>query len=358
MFPQAKISSLYMWHTFSKTRKVPLIPGVCKDQLLELVNYIDSNSQYHEEINVLDVVPDSLMSYCKLKLNNSILRTCGQTQFYATTIQCLLPKIQILPAEDYPHALGFEEINTLDEYTEKIKNKTVLTIQSSQRENIATVCQHRPIFTAPLVVNKYTGLNGNNQIFHCGNMGYFIGRGVDKNLILDSSGYKKHVNMAYMRKRHIFMTPIIDSLVKKVTSVGTIPFEIETIKRNILSILEEENSHTVFNDIVVELVRGLGSRCENLTLDDLHYYMGPYYIMSDEIITRLQKLTTTTGPWTPEWAYSILGGETENIDNLEFIGIEESLGPTISTDDNFLQAPGPGYSRKRKINNILNDIDL
>lgn len=359
LFPKAKISSLYMWNMFSKNRKVPLIPGVSKDILLDLVNYIDANSQMHQEINVLDVVPDSITSYCKLKLNNTILRTCGQTQFYATTIHCLLPKIQMLPADEYPHVICNEKLSTPEDYQTNIQTKSALTIHSSQKENISSMAFYRPIFTVPIVVNKYTGLNGNNQIFHCGNMGYFVGRGVDKNLILDSSGYKKQGHATYMRKRHVFMTPIIDTLIKRVTTLGSVPFEIETTKKNILTILEEKDSDSVFNDIVLELVKSLGKNCENLTPDDLAYYMGPYYIMSDEVTSRLQTLIDSSGPWTQEWASSILEQTTEDLENIEFVGFENSIEASITTEDSFLQIGGPVNSgRKRKINNILNEIDL
>lgn len=361
LFPNTKMSSLFFWHTFTQKRKIPVIPGVSTEDLMELVNYVDYNSKIYEEMNVLDVLPQDLVSYAKLKLSNSIMRSCGQTQFYATIVQSLSPKVQMVPAEEYPHVLGCKPLTSTEHYLSLVKDMEATTVQTTLQESTSVLGKTRPIVTLPVVVNKYTGINGNAQIFHCANLGYFVGRGVDKNLIPELTPFKKQSQMSYMRKRHVFMTPMVGCLIKKLVS-STSTFEIENIRKHIQAILEEKGPR-VFEDVVLELVKELGPACQNLTPDDLQYYLGQYYIMADEVSSKIELLSETGGDWSVEWAASILGRDNpdpNDLDNLEYIAIDNNpLLPNPGVED-LVHPPSTslGPSRKRKINSLLNDIDL
>ncbi|AAC95531.1 major ssDNA binding protein [Ateline gammaherpesvirus 3] len=361
IFPDAKISALYLWHTFSQKRQIPVLPGISKENIIELANYIEAGSKMHDDMNVLDIIPTTLLAYAKVRLNNTILRTCGQTQFYATTLQCLLPTLQVVSATEYPHVLHQQSITSVDDYLSSIKNKQALIVQTTLKEDIATIGKHRPIVTVPLVVNKYTGINGNTQIFQCGNLGYFMGRGVDRNLIPDSSGFRRQNNSAYMRKRHIFMTPIVANLLKRTSNLNNLTFEVETIRKNVQTIFDDKDNLNIFDNVVIELVKGLGESCENMTEDDLQFYLGDYYIMSDEIWSRFQLLTDSGTPWSVESVTKILGSRKQEDCNLEFVGVEEQLSCAPPQIDEFVpQATLSTIAagRKRKIAHILSDIDL
>ncbi|CAA45629.1 major ssDNA-binding protein [Saimiriine gammaherpesvirus 2] len=361
MFPNAKISALYLWHTFSQKKQLPVLPGISRENMVELANYVETSSKMHDDMNVLDIIPTTLLTYAKVRLNNTILRTCGQTQFYATTLQCLLPTLQTISATEYPHVLLDQSIMSVDHYLSSIKDKHALTVQTTLKEDIATVGKQRPIVTVPLVVNKYTGINGNTQIFQCGNLGYFMGRGVDRNLIPDSTGFRRQNNSSYMRRRHVFMTPMVAHLVKKNSNLNNLTFEVETIRKNVQNIFEDKDNLNIFDNVVLELVKGLGDSCENITEDDLQFYLGEYYIMSDEIWSRFQIITDSGAPWSVENVTKVLGCNKQEECKFEFVGVEEQLSCVPPQIEEF--APQAtlstlAASRKRKITSILSDIDL
>ncbi|QDQ69213.1 single-stranded DNA-binding protein [Colobine gammaherpesvirus 1] len=359
LFPTTKTSALYMWHKISQTSKTPVVPGVPEDQLTELCNYVKSSSQAFDEANVLDIVPDTLTSYAKIKLNSNILRACGQTQFYATTLSCLTPAIQPASAEEYPHALGPIKISSPDDYRNRVAGKTVTIVQSTLKNPVSNTGRLRPILTVPLMVNKYTGSNGNANIFHCANLGYFFGRGVDRNLRPDSMPFKKGSVSSLMRKRHVIMTPTLDRLVKRQVGVNTGELEVEVIKRLILTVLENKENPNPARSVVLELVRHLGNRCEHLSEEDVIYYLGNYSILGEDIEALLRAVRQAGVPWTVEGAENALRDEPG--EELEFVGSDDVCAPQCQQVEDFFPAsgiPSLAAGKKRKITSLLSDLDL
>ncbi|BBB06455.1 single-stranded DNA-binding protein [Rhinolophus gammaherpesvirus 1] len=360
LFPGAKISPLFLWHTFSKRRQMPVMPNVPKDLMMELASYIDYNSKMHDDTSIIDITPDTFYNYAKIRLNNAIFRACGQTQFYATTLHCLTPKLHMVSAEEYPHVIESLTCQDTSEYLNLTKDIQAPSIQCTSRESICEVGRHRPIVTVPLVVNKYTGITGNSQIFQCANLGYFIGRGVDKALIPDSLSYKKQGSNSGMRKRHVFMTPLTDHILKRVSGSSSVTFEIESVRRRVQQILEDSQNPCMLRDVVIQLVKSLGQECGSLTPLDLEYYLGQYYIFADDISDKLQMLSDSGGPWTEEWALSVLGEENPDQGEFEFVSLDEQLCQAPIGEDSTPQVsvPSATVAKKRKITAILGDLDI
>ncbi|ATI21897.1 ORF6 [Alcelaphine gammaherpesvirus 1] len=353
LFPNLKISCLYLWSNFCKKKQIPCVPGVSAEALNKFFSYINNNSKQFEEVNMLDVVPDSYVTYAKQRLNNAILRACGQTQFYAVTIHSIFPKVQETCALEYPHVLGTSSVDSVEDYVNNVQNLKALTVNSSLRESAANLARSRPIVTLPVVVNKYTGIAGNAQLFQSANLGYFMGRGVDKNLLGDSLFVKKQQN-SYMRKKYLFMTPLVGNLLKpSYTHQGT-AFEIETVKRTIQSILEDQADEDVLNRVVCELVKSLGAGCADLTLDDIQFYLGSYGMFSENILEKLDQLRELVGPWTHEWAESVLKSGTCETDEVQFVAFEEEQVKLTSMDHSGKVVGG----KKRKIATMFDDLDL
>ncbi|AAO12351.1 major DNA binding protein [Porcine lymphotropic herpesvirus 2] len=355
LFPNLKISALYLWSMFSKKRQIPVLNDVDTDLLMNLFAFVDSNSKLFEETNLFDLIPDSFITYAKQRLNNAILRACGQTQFYAGTLHAIVSKIQIVDGEEFPHILGETPLTCVEDYLSKIKGCKAMTVNTSLRESASAISRTRPIVTLPIVVNKYTGITGNAQLFQSGNVGYFLGRGVDKNLLGDTSFFKKQIN-SFMRKRYMFMTPIVGNLIKQNSSQSINPYDFENIKKNIQSILEGQHDHKVFSNVVCELIKGFGHKCKDLTLDDLQFYLGQFYIFAENILEKISILAEIDGAWTVEWALDILESQSTGYQDIEFIEFTES--PRSIEENTTLNIPAANVNRKRKIVSLLDSIDL
>ncbi|ATA58238.1 Viral DNA binding protein [Eptesicus fuscus gammaherpesvirus] len=373
MFPETRVSALYMWTTFSQRRQLPALPGVSRQELVDLANFVEAGTRAYEEANMLDAQAETLMGYAKQRLNNAILRACGQTQFYATTISCLCPRIQTMPAVEYPHALGARAAATPEAYHRALTERVVCTVHTTQRENIARMGRMRPLVTVPVVVNKYTGINGNNQIFHCGNLGYFMGRGVDKNLLTDSGFTRRQAGGgSHMRRRHVFMTPMVDNLLKHSPGSASVPFEIENVRRAVQQVLSD---HAEALDpalhVVLELVKHMGEGCRLLSVDDMEFMLGRQYcILAEQVTDALFRLKVANGPWTPEGAeaaYYAWSTQARPDENMEFISFDEpgatggnAAGGCVAQEFLMAQPPTatPQATRKRKMGSILSDADL
>ncbi|AJE29645.1 ORF6 [macacine gammaherpesvirus 12] len=360
LFPDTKTAALYLWHKISQTAKTPVLKDVPDDELAELVAYVKSNSLSYDETNVLDVVPDSLMSYARIKLNGAILRACGQIQFYATTLHCLTPVLQTIDAEEYPHVLGSAAVATPVAYLAEIRGRTALTVQTTARQPVAATGRLRPVITVPMVVNKYTGVNGNNNVFHCGNLGYFAGRGVDRNLWPESSPFKKAGVSAMLRKRHVIMTPIFDRLIKRAAGQTTSTFEAESVKRSVQALLEDKDNPNLLKSVILELIRHLGKGCQDLSAEDAQYYLGDYCMLTDEVLLTLDTIAKAGVSWTIEDAGALIEDRQET-DDLQFVGTEDIATASCQPTEEQLPTPSAGSllaGKKRKINALLSDLDL
>lgn len=348
LFPSSKMSALYMWHTFTQKKKLPVLPGVNEADLKEFGNFIDTNSKLYEESNVIDIIPNCITSYAKLKLNNVILRHCGQTQFYISTIQPFLSCVNNMPGSEFPHVLGSQKISSPEDYCLQIGSKTVPIIQTTIKHNLAQYGKLRPIVTAPILINKYTGIKGNSDVFFCGSLGYFIGRGIDKNLLQEFGNSRKNSVPSFMRKRYLFVSPMYDYLAKKPSNINS-TFEIECLRKKILDIIIRCENYPL-TEITLELVKALGPACKNITEQDVIFYMGDYHIFSEDVFQQINTLIQQGCDWSTEHATTLLK-EDADCEPDTFIDFSQPKGESS-------QKPEEIPAKKRKITAFLNELDL
>lgn len=289
------------------------------------------------------------------------MRSCGQTQYYAATLHALLPLIQKLPASEYPHALGAASFADKDEFLQAAHGRSASTVVTSQKQAIYDLGKTRPVITVPIIVNKYSGVSGNAQIFQCANIGYFTGRGVDRNLMSEGSSFRKQSSWAFMRRRHVFMTPLVETLIKK-SAPAAPASEVELLKRNILGLLERPEPDVV-RRVVLELAKSLGgSGCCLLTPQDLEFYLGHLGMLAQEVYEGIGELRAELGEgdWPEEEILRVLerSGGVEDLNELRFVALDDMPGVKPATEE----SPGSvqlisSLNRKRRFGGN-GDLDL
>lgn len=353
LFPQTKTAAYYVWQTFQKTKKLPS-PGKCTPQeLTEFVNYIVTNSTNFEEINVLDFLPTSFTSYAKQRLNNAILRLCGQTQFYATTVNFLQADPLTVPGLEYPHVAGVTKIHDMAQYLSLTQDKLATIVQSTCKDDNSGLCKLRPIVTLPIMINKYSGSNGNNSVFQSGNMGYFIGRGVDKKLLPDFNRLRKQVNTS-VRKRFIFATPTVDSLLKIQNRSSVQSFEVEKTRKHVIETISSGNCSP--ESIVMELIKCVGVECKNLTREDICFYLGDFAFLTDEVLAVIMDMKQLGCSFTEKSAGYYINTQQDNTQEA-YMEIPEAAfsGSTLPGAAQYQIECVP--TKRRKLN-PLDEIDL
>lgn len=326
LFPGCRMSAVYLWNSITETKQIPLMPGIEQAALRELVGYVNTGSRQYDETNVIDTTPHTVRDYALHRLNNAILRSCGQTQYYAATLHALLPLIQNLPASEYPHVLGSASFADKEEFLKVVHSRSANTVVTSQKQAIYDLGKMRPVITVPIIVNKYSGVSGNAQIFQCANIGYFTGRGVDRNLMSDGASFRKQSSWAFMRRRHVFMTPLVDTLIKKSAPAAPVS-EIELLKRNILNILDKPDPDVV-GRVTLELGKSLGgSGCCLLTAQDLEFYLGHLGVLASEVYDRIMLLRSELGEgeWSEEDISRVLerAGTVEDLSQMQFVALDD-----------------------------------
>ena len=363
LFPDTKLSSLYLWHNFSRRRSVPVPSGASAEEYSDLALFVDGGSRAHEESNVIDVVPGNLVTYAKQRLNNAILKACGQTQFYISLIQGLVPRTQSVPARDYPHVLGTRAVESAAAYAEATSSLTATTVVCAATDCLSQVCKARPVVTLPVTINKYTGVNGNNQIFQAGNLGYFMGRGVDRNLLqAPGAGLRKQAGGSSMRKKFVFATPTLGLTVKRRTQAAT-TYEIENIRAGLEAIISQKQEEDCVFDVVCNLVDAMGEACASLTRDDAEYLLGRFSVLADSVLETLATIASSGIEWTAEAARDFLegvwGGPGAAQDN--FISVAEPVRTASQASAGLLLGgggQGSGGRRKRRLATVLPGLEV
>lgn len=360
LFPGCRMSAVYLWNSISETKQIPLMPGTDESSLRELVTYINTGSRQFDETNVIDTTPYTVRDYALHRLNNAILRACGQTQYYAGTLHALLPLIQRLPASEYPHSLGNASFADKDEFLRVAQGRLASTIVTSQKQAICDLGKTRPVITVPIIVNKYSGVSGNAQIFQCANIGYFTGRGVDRNLTSEGASFRKQSSWAFLRRRHVFMTPLVNTLIRK-SAPAAPASEVELLKRTILSLLERPDPDVV-GKVVMELAKSLGgSGCCLLTAHDLEFYLGHLGILAQEVYEKLRVLRSELGEgdWSESDVCGVLerSGLPEDLSELRFVALEETPGLKATEDTSGSVQFVSTLNRKRRFG-TSGDLDL
>lgn len=357
IFPDSKCAALYVWGKFSRQKQLPVTPTTSTKELIELANFVDLNSRLHEEFNVIDIIPDTFLMYAKQKFNNLILKACGQHQFYITLIHALTPVVNYIPASEYPHVLGKCEIKSIEDYQEKVNNKKALSVNCVCNESVSTICKQRPVITLPVLVNKYTGINGNAQIFQAGNLGYFIGKGVDRNLLSGNiNSFKRNQSSSFLRKKFVFLTPLLGNILKKYEA-NVVIYEIETIKAAVQNVLEKRPTEDNTKEIVLVLIKFLGSKVLTLDVVDVNYFLGQYNFLGNQIMETFKKLQACISEdWSTDVVREALTNILDDSDDA-FIDIgEQILGQTETIFS--LPNQTPPKAKKRPFHTILNDIDF
>ncbi|AZB49184.1 ICP8 [Phascolarctid gammaherpesvirus 1] len=357
LFPNTKISPFNFWNIVSDQQRYPNMEGVDPGELKDLVTYINVNSRLHDTRNVFDICPTTMAMYAIQKLNNHIMQACGQTQHYAGILCCLCPTVQENTASDFPHAMGQQRHESVSEYQRCAAATKAIGVQTSALHYIGTQGKLRPVITLPIIVNKYTGINGNATLFQSGNMGYFCGFGVDKNLLPESGFARRTTTNSQFRKKFVFMVPIYGNLIKKYVPTTGAQFEVEAVRRNILAILNEKNTTEAHIKILVELIKHFGTDCKTLTSEDLQFLLGPHCPMGDYILEVLQEFEIP-----PELAQNKADIETfvrntvsPQPTDYELVTLDSQTSGTSATElvSNVCQS-----TRKRKLDCILDSLEL
>ncbi len=268
---------------------------------------MDGGSRAHEESNVIDVVPGNLVTYAKQRLNNAILKACGQTQFYISLIQGLVPRTQSVPARDYPHVLGTRAVESAAAYAEATSSLTATTVVCAATDCLSQVCKARPVVTLPVTINKYTG-PGTWDTLWAGAWTGTCCRPPDRNLLqAPGAGLRKQAGGSSMRKKFVFATPTLGLTVKRRTQAAT-TYEIENIRAGLEAIISQKQEEDCVFDVVCNLVDAMGEACASLTRDDAEYLLGRFSVLADSVLETLATIASSGIEWTAGAARDFLEG--------------------------------------------------
>ncbi|AHC02836.1 major DNA binding protein [Elephant endotheliotropic herpesvirus 5B] len=240
IFPNVNVSPMTLWQRiYSNTIKNFNVDLGDKADVEAFIKFMFEQTVEYEGSNSIDMRPENLLQYIEFRFVNRLLHASGHRGQYIGVVQSLCTTLSEAKVDGFPCYLDASKtFSTLSEYHDHCKeyDGRVMVGRTRPYSNTNGMFEKRPLVTVAYALEKYPGASGNANIFHCGQLGYFSGTGIDKNLgmINRTSDYN------FMRRKHIFCTPLTDVLFTKI-SRGAHVFDFDVLKQRIKQLLDEHS---------------------------------------------------------------------------------------------------------------------
>lgn len=263
LFPDLNMSVVTFWHRVcSNSLKNTNVNLGEKAAVEAFMKFVFETTTDYDNWNVFDCVPECIVQYVEYRFTSRLLHICGYRGNYMGTIQPLVSVLQPARLEHVPcYLIPGKTYKTVADYVTDCKDQEnclgVRYVGKTQPfHKIQHAFEQRPIITFAFSLEKYPGVSGNSEIYQCGQMGYFVGTGIDRNLNTLSRGgdYK------FMRRKYVLQTFLTNFLCTK-SKRETVLFDFEIVKNKINTILE---GGMVYDELELSIISEIMQHCNEI----------------------------------------------------------------------------------------------
>ncbi|QYM88451.1 major DNA binding protein [Elephant endotheliotropic herpesvirus 1A] len=286
IFPNVNVSPMTLWQRiYSNTLKNFNVDLGDKHDVETFIKFMFEQTVEYEGSNSIDVRPETILQYIEFRFVNRLLHASGHRGQYIGIVQALCTTLSDTKVDGLPCYLDSSRtFGTVSEYHAYCReyNGTVKVGRTRPYCNTNGMFERRPLVTVPYALEKYTGAAGNASIFQCGQLGYFSGTGIDRNLgmINRTSDYN------FMRRKHIFCTPLTDVLFTKI-SRGAHVFDFDMLKQRIKQLLDE---HCGGFDIELAILSEILKHVKEPNYNDLLFITGYQEHIASSLFDKIKVL--------------------------------------------------------------------
>lgn len=289
LFPDNNMSCLEIWqkifnNSLPKTVNIGSMEEF--DSFLKCVIMITDD---YEENDVVDIQPESLLSFIECMFHNKFLTAVGYKE-YISSLHGLITNIVPQTYSQFPILLKEKpKFNSIQEYLMHFKKMKIEgvpppCISSLTKEpNFCNIFIQRSLVTFGLMIEKFTSL-ASKEVFQFGQFGFISGNGVDRHLnpsSINSQDYR------YLRYKFLIATKLADVINKK-SKRENIMFESESIKSRVMNIIENVGSN--LNPELLIISEVMKDRYEKPALDDLLFYVDEQQHLAISIMSKIDFL--------------------------------------------------------------------
>ncbi|AHA93358.1 F-UL29 protein [Chelonid alphaherpesvirus 5] len=302
LFPTNKaISAMAFWNR-AQNNKLLLASSEQLEDILQFVGFVRREHQRYMRSNVIQTPPPNLYAYAQFALANYILDACGQTANFIGLLVALVTGTRRINPDSAVHLLGPKD---------RTPAAALTAVESAQHHEqkscLNNVCYaakwvtaQLPLVTCPVSVSKYTGQQGGDTLYQCGNLTHFAnGGGVDPAAAIYD-----------FNKRFFVCTPRVGNVIKASSAAGDRTSHEGGVVLEAFNKLLQECPANLITELLLTLVKHRGAAVRNLSRDDfLSLTQDPYLA---EAMTEAHASLVVPGAmreWTVAEALCALGNE-------------------------------------------------
>nr|WEG68789.1 single-stranded DNA-binding protein [Mastomys natalensis cytomegalovirus 1]WEG68925.1 single-stranded DNA-binding protein [Mastomys natalensis cytomegalovirus 1]WEG71153.1 single-stranded DNA-binding protein [Mastomys natalensis cytomegalovirus 1] len=256
-----------------------------------LVKFLLSVTDEYDENDVIDAQPDCIVNYVENRFHNKFLGMFGFRD-YISTVQGLTTRLTAQNHMHFPYLLkSSPKFSSMGEYViffKKMKldgTKAPLVSTVSKESVLKNVFESRSLISVGFAIEKFTSTMTTRDVFQFGQIGYFVGGGVERSLNVGSMGNQ---DFRFMRHRHVLATKMTDVIIRR-SRRESILYDADIIRSRVLSALD---ASAVEGDpellAIVEIMHGRDGEAPEF--DDILFYVDHQEYIATALHEKIQTL--------------------------------------------------------------------
>uniref|UniRef100_A0AAU7DZU2 Single-stranded DNA-binding protein n=1 Tax=Cardioderma bat herpesvirus TaxID=3141914 RepID=A0AAU7DZU2_9VIRU len=290
LFPECNMSCVEFWQKVC-FNAVPKTVNIGKpEEFNAFMKFVFSVTNDYNECDLVDVMPDGILSYVEYRFHNKFL-FCYGFRDYLSTIHGYTTRLSPHNHLQFPYLLNTApKFGSLAEYGLHFKQMKIEGVPAPRtsvvfRESLPrTVFEQRSLVTVSFAIEKFSTVTNNRDIFQFGQIGYFVGNGVDRCLNMGSVAGQDY---RFMRHRYILATKLGDVIIRK-SKRENVLFDADIVKNRVLAALDSADVDC--DPELCALSEMMIDREDPLELDDIIFYVDGQEALATSIHERLAKL--------------------------------------------------------------------
>lgn len=256
VFPGCGLSCLEFWQKVCCNAVPRSVDIGAPEEFNAFVRFVLSVTADYGDHDLIDVQPDSILTYADYRFHNKFLFYMGFKD-YISTMHGLTTRLTPQNHMQFPYLLGgpprFGSVAEYALHCKRLKAEGVPAprVATVARESMMrSVFEHRSLVTVSLGIEKYSSANS-KDIFQFGQIGYFVGSGVERSLngggggmgggMGGGGGSAGGQEYRFMRQRFVIATKLADVVIRSARR-ETVLFDANLRKNRVMAALDAEGA--------------------------------------------------------------------------------------------------------------------
>nr|WRQ19895.1 MAG: protein m57 [Herpesviridae sp.] len=291
LFPGCSLSCLEFWQKVYQNALPKSVDIGSMEEFDHLVKFLISVTDEYDETDVIDIQPDCVLNYVEYKFHNKFLSISGFKD-YISTIQGLSTRLTPQNHVHFPYLLGESpKFSSVAEYVMHFKK---MKLEGTESPYVATVAkesvfrsvfENRSLVTVSFAVEKFASTMTTRDIFQFGQIGYFVGSGIERSLNVGCMGNQDY---RYMRHRYVLATKLADVVIRKSRRDGVL-FNADVLRGKVLAALDSSGLDCDPELVAISEIMS-GHDSEVPEYDDILFYVDQQEYVAMSLMTRIKAL--------------------------------------------------------------------